>query len=134
METLRIGVLSLSLDDTITQHKTAALTLCGLAPTNITGKRLSDTDLFIRIPELGGQLQATRLNNNTYMLVSTAYSGSGITLARHRTSAVYRVNFPSINFLAALSLGDKKKDKMFSVEKKALKKLKNLNIFPFNES
>jgi hypothetical protein len=48
-------------------------------------------------------VQATRLNNNTYMLVSTAYSGSGITLARHRTSAVYRVNFPSISFLAALT-------------------------------
>ena len=65
METLRIGVFSLSVNDTITQHNTAALTLCGLAPTNITGKRLTDTDLFIRIPELGGQLQATRLNNES---------------------------------------------------------------------
>ena len=65
METLRIGVFSLSLDDTITQHNTAALTLCGLAPANLMGKRLSDTDLYIRIPELGGQLQATRLNNES---------------------------------------------------------------------
>lgn len=65
METLRIGVFSLSLDDTITQHNTAALTLCGLAPANLSGKRLPDTDLYLRIPELGGQLQATRLNNES---------------------------------------------------------------------
>jgi len=65
METLRIGVFALSMDDTITQHNTAALTLCGLAPANLTGRRLSDTDLFIRIPEIGGQLQATRLNNES---------------------------------------------------------------------
>ena len=65
METMRIGVFALSLDDVITQHNTAALTLCGLAPANLVGKRLPDTDLFIRIPELGGQLQATRLNNES---------------------------------------------------------------------
>jgi len=65
METLRIGVLSLSLDDTIAQHNTAVLTLCGLAPANLIGKRLSDTDFVIRIPELGAQLQATRINNES---------------------------------------------------------------------
>jgi two-component system, chemotaxis family, CheB/CheR fusion protein len=65
METLRIGVFSLSMEDIITQHNTAALTLCGLAPANLIGKRLSDTDLFMRIPEIGGQLQATRLNNES---------------------------------------------------------------------
>ncbi|HXU15467.1 MAG TPA: CheR family methyltransferase [Terriglobales bacterium] len=65
METLRIGVFSLSMEDIITQHNTAALILCGLAPANLTGKRLSDTDLFIRIPEIGGQLQATRVNNES---------------------------------------------------------------------
>jgi two-component system, chemotaxis family, CheB/CheR fusion protein len=65
METLRIGVFSLSMDDSITQHNTAALTLCGLAPANLVGKRLTDTDLFMRIPEMGGQLQATRLNNES---------------------------------------------------------------------
>ena len=48
-------------------------------------------------------VRATRLNNNTYMLVSTAYAGSGSTQARHRTSAVFRVNFPSIKVLAALA-------------------------------
>jgi hypothetical protein len=49
-------------------------------------------------------VRITRLNNNTYMLVSTAYAGSGLTQARHRTSAVYRLNFPSIDFLAALTV------------------------------
>ena len=43
----------------------AALTLCGLAPANLTGKRLTDTDLFVRIPEISAQLQATRLNNES---------------------------------------------------------------------
>ena len=65
METLRIGVFSLSMDDTITQHNTAALTLCGLAPTNLAGKRFTETDLFLRIPEIGGQLQTTRVNNES---------------------------------------------------------------------
>lgn len=65
METLRIGVFSLSADDIITQHNTAALTLCGLAPSNLVSKRLQDTDLFIRIPEIGVQLQVTRVNNES---------------------------------------------------------------------
>ena len=65
METLRVGVFSLSTDDIITHHNTAALTLCGLAPANLNGKPLTDTDLFIRLPELGGQLQATRINNES---------------------------------------------------------------------
>jgi hypothetical protein len=48
-------------------------------------------------------VRITRLNDNTYMLVSTGYAGSGLTQARHRISAAYRLNFPSINFLAALT-------------------------------
>lgn len=76
METLRIGVFSLSLDDTITQHNTAALTLCGLAPANLTGKRLQDTDVYIRVPEMGGQLQATRLNNESSRFPTRIKTGS----------------------------------------------------------
>jgi hypothetical protein len=49
-------------------------------------------------------VQVTRLNNNNFMLVSTGYAGSGLTQARHRTSATYRLNFPSIDFLAALTV------------------------------
>ena len=76
METLRMGVFSLSPEDVITQHNTAALTLCGLAPANLIGKHLPDTDLFIRIPELGGQIQATRLNNESSRFPTRVKIGS----------------------------------------------------------
>lgn len=49
-------------------------------------------------------VQVTHLNTNTYLLVSTGYAGSGSTQALHRTSNVLRLNFPSINILAALTL------------------------------
>jgi len=65
METLRLGVLSLSTDDTIVQHNTSMLVLYGLTPMDLAGRRLHDTDLFTRMPELGVQLQASRLNNET---------------------------------------------------------------------
>lgn len=63
LETLRIGVVALAADETIVQHNTSAFTLCGLPPANPIGKRLADTDLFIRVPDLPAQLQATRVNN-----------------------------------------------------------------------
>lgn len=65
LETLRIGVFALAADDTIAQHNTPALTLCGLPPASMTGRRITDTDIFIRIPELGAHLQATRINNES---------------------------------------------------------------------
>ena len=49
-------------------------------------------------------LSVTRLNDNTYWLVSTGNAGSGSTLARHRTGVVLRVGYPNINFLAALTV------------------------------
>ena len=49
-------------------------------------------------------LRVTRLNNNTYWLVSTGYGGTGVTQARHRTGVVLRVGYPQINFLAALTV------------------------------
>jgi two-component system CheB/CheR fusion protein len=76
LEALRIGALLLNVDDTITQHNSAALTLCGLAPANLVGRRLSDTDLFVRIGDLGTQLQATRLNNESSRFPSRVKSGS----------------------------------------------------------
>jgi hypothetical protein len=48
-------------------------------------------------------VQVTRLNTNAYMLVSTGYAGSGLTQARHRTSAALSLTYPSIQFLAALT-------------------------------
>jgi two-component system CheB/CheR fusion protein len=65
LETLRIGVLVLNADDIITQHNTSVLAMCGLPPANLIGKRFADTDLFLRIPELGAQLQSTRHNNES---------------------------------------------------------------------
>ena len=49
-------------------------------------------------------VRVTRLNNNSYWVVSTAYSGSGLTQARHRTTSAIRIGFPQINFLAALTV------------------------------
>jgi two-component system CheB/CheR fusion protein len=65
METLNIGVVSLNADDVVLQNNAAALTLCGLQPTNLAGKRLTDTDLFIRIPELASYLQSARSHNES---------------------------------------------------------------------
>jgi two-component system CheB/CheR fusion protein len=65
LETLRIGVLSLGLDDVVVQNNASVLTLCGLQAVNLAGKRLTDTDLFIRVPDLASHLQASRLNNES---------------------------------------------------------------------
>ncbi len=76
LETLRIGVLSLGVDDVIVQNNASALILCGLQPTNLAGKRLTDTDVFIRIPDLALHLQATRLNNESSRFQVHLKSGS----------------------------------------------------------
>lgn len=49
-------------------------------------------------------VKVTKLNSQTYQLVSTGYAGTGTTQARHRTSNVIRINSPNINVLAALTL------------------------------
>lgn len=63
LETLRIGVLVMAANDIITQHNSSALALCGLPAANLIGRRLQETDLFIRLPELGPHLQAARVSN-----------------------------------------------------------------------
>lgn len=63
LETLRIGVLVMAANDIITQHNNSALALCGLPAANLIGRRLQETDLFIRLPELGPHLQAARVSN-----------------------------------------------------------------------
>src|SRR6266536_3200990 len=65
LETLRVGVVGLGADDIITQNNHAALTLCGLQPADLVGRRLQETDLFVRVPDLGAHLQATRVNNES---------------------------------------------------------------------
>lgn len=49
-------------------------------------------------------LRVTRLNTNTFWLVSTGTAGSTISQARHRTGLVVRLTQPQINFLAALTV------------------------------
>lgn len=76
LDTLKVGVFCLSAEDIITQHNNAGLTLLGLAPAILSGKRLADTDLYVRIPELGGQLQATRINNESSRFPAHIRSGN----------------------------------------------------------
>ena len=76
LESLRIGVIALAADDTILQNNAAALTLCGLPPVNLGGKRLLDSDVYIRVTELAAQLQATRINNETARFPSRVRSGA----------------------------------------------------------
>jgi len=65
LETLRVGILGMGANDIITQNNHAALTLCGLQPADLVGRRLHETDFFSRIPELGSELQASRLNDES---------------------------------------------------------------------
>jgi hypothetical protein len=49
-------------------------------------------------------VRVTRLNDNSYWIVSEAFAGSGLAQSRHRTTAALRLAFPQINFLAALTV------------------------------
>jgi two-component system, chemotaxis family, CheB/CheR fusion protein len=68
LEMLRIGVFTLDADDRIVQNNSAALTICGLPAADLAGKRLQETDLITRIPDLMSQLQATRVHNESSRL------------------------------------------------------------------
>lgn len=76
LDTLRVGVISLANDDTITQHNTAALALCALVPTSLVGRRLADTDLYIRLPDLAPHLQSTRVKNESSRFATHIKIGS----------------------------------------------------------
>jgi two-component system CheB/CheR fusion protein len=76
METLRLGVLVLGLDDTVTENNAAMLTLYGLAPANLAGKRLQDTDIFLHTPELGTHLQSSRGSNESRRFQSRIRAGN----------------------------------------------------------
>jgi two-component system, chemotaxis family, CheB/CheR fusion protein len=76
LDTLRLGVLVLAPDDTIIQSNSPALTLYGLSPTNLLGKKLQDTDFFVRTPELESNLQNSRLSNEPIRFPSRIKLGS----------------------------------------------------------
>ena len=65
LETIRMGIVSLNTDEIVVQNNSFALTLLGLQPTNLAGKRLTDTDVFTRIPDLAPHMQSTRTNNES---------------------------------------------------------------------
>ena len=65
LETIRLGVIVLTGNDFVVSSNVFILTLFGLPPMNLAGKRIQETDLFVRSPELGAHLQATHVNNET---------------------------------------------------------------------
>jgi two-component system CheB/CheR fusion protein len=76
LETLRVGVFVLGPDDSIIQNNSAALSLSGLTPADLSGKRLQDTDVFMRIPEVGPHLQASRISNESARFEARIKTGS----------------------------------------------------------
>jgi two-component system CheB/CheR fusion protein len=76
METLRVGVIALDLDDVVLQLNTYAQTLFGLAPSNMVDKPIGATELYSRLPELGPRLAATRLNNEASRLETRVKVGT----------------------------------------------------------
>ena len=85
METLRVGVIALGSDNVVLYHNSFAQTLCGLPPSDMMQRRITDTDFYSRIPDLGRQLSATRLNNESSRFTTHVKCGSedklvGITL------------------------------------------------------
>lgn len=76
METVRLGVMVVGSDDNVKQHNSAILALYGLTPLNLVGKRLQETDLFARIPELAAHLRTIRLNNESSRMQSRIRVGS----------------------------------------------------------
>jgi two-component system, chemotaxis family, CheB/CheR fusion protein len=65
LETLRTGVLMLGPDDLILQNNSYLLQLYGLPHANLAGRRLQDTDLLMRTPELTSYLHSSRSNNES---------------------------------------------------------------------
>ncbi len=63
MDTLQLGVLVLDSNDTIVQNNSSIQSLYGLAPAKLDGKKLQDTDFFLRTPELARHLLSTRVQN-----------------------------------------------------------------------
>ena len=65
MESLRAGVIILGADELISQHNSAILGTYGLSANNLVGKRLQDTDILVRTPEISPHLQASLSTNET---------------------------------------------------------------------
>jgi two-component system CheB/CheR fusion protein len=80
MEMLRVGVITLGPADTIVQHNAFAQTLFGLPAIDLVGRKISDIDIYSRIPELGPQLSASRFKNETSRFTTRSKAGAHETL------------------------------------------------------
>lgn len=76
VETLRVGVLVLRADDVIEQNNTAAMTIFGLPPASLVGRRLQDTEIYAYNPDLSNYLQTSRMNNDAVRFQSRVKIGS----------------------------------------------------------
>ncbi len=56
LETLKSGIIVLNHDDVITNHNEAAPNLWGVSGVRLAGRRIQNTELIIRCPELGHRL------------------------------------------------------------------------------
>jgi two-component system CheB/CheR fusion protein len=63
LETLKPGVMVLDATDTILSQNEAALSTWGITPQKLVGKKLAQTELVVRCPELAEKLGAARSNN-----------------------------------------------------------------------
>ena len=64
LETLKSGVMILDTRDMILSHNEAALATFGLAGLRLAGKKLHNTEMVFRCPELPGRVEATRSGTN----------------------------------------------------------------------
>jgi len=60
LETLKSGVILLDANDVVINNNDAATKIWAIAGVRIAGKRLQDTELMIRCPELSARLESTR--------------------------------------------------------------------------
>jgi two-component system CheB/CheR fusion protein len=63
LDTVRNGVVLLGPDDSVLQNNAFALSIVGLEPANLSGKKLEETALQLSIPELDNQLQLSHSQN-----------------------------------------------------------------------
>lgn len=64
LETLKDGVMVLDSRDIITSHNEASVGIWGLSGLRLSGKKLHNTELVFRCPELPGRVEATRSGGN----------------------------------------------------------------------
>jgi two-component system CheB/CheR fusion protein len=57
---VRVGIIALDINDLVVSHNEAAIGIWKVSVPKLLGKRLQNTDLILRCPELPGRLEASR--------------------------------------------------------------------------